>query len=177
MEESFLHGGGLGKKLGEQMSLKKKLFSLSFLFLFVTGARAQSSPHLVTLKWTASTTPNVTQYNVYKIVCPVPVEQGVPKNNGTITTCTGTAPAPALVGSVNGTTLTFGDPGVNAGVSYEYYVTAFCQTTCGQSVGPIESIPSNTVVVTITPLTPGGLMIKNSQECELHRDQQQKLSL
>lgn len=80
-----------------------------------------SSSHYVTLTWTASTTPGVTGYNIYRSLT----------TGGTYTKLTPTA--------VSGTTYT--DSNVTAGITYYYVATAL--------VGSSESGYSNQASATV----------------------------
>lgn len=85
-----------------------------------TGGAPQSSSHTVSLSWTASRSP-VVGYNVYR---------GEQSSNPTKLNSN---PEPAT---------TFRDAGVQAGLTYSYFVTAV-------DGNAVESPPSNRVTITV----------------------------
>jgi len=107
---------------------------LAIFLLAASAAFAQAPTRPVELTWSASATPGVTGYNVYRATAP-------------------TGPFAAL-NTTPVTTPTYNDSGAQVGMTYTYYVTAVapsCSASLPAATACGESVPSQSVTVPVGP--------------------------
>lgn len=129
--------------------MKNFLIAVLLSLVLFAPVAVSAQTHSVALSFTASTTPGVTGYNMYRAPCTGTITAGVCSAAGT----------PVKLNSTPFTALSYTDTTVAAGSSYDYYATSVCPVCA-----PTESAQSNHVAATIpkdVPLPPGNLSITN----------------